>query len=125
MKEGDVSIVKASPIDPNRPFAFGIGALLLGLLLAVLIPTPTLFQKAIFTVVIGLGGAGFATAISGFLEVSSKWVTAGGSLGVFVFICLFVWNTTNQIPSNDVDFSEKTHEISRSLEGNKIRGLEQ
>lgn len=99
-------------IDPNRPFAFGIIAVIIGLALAVFIPDPSPFQKAVFTVVIGLGGAGFATAISGFLEVNSKWVTAGGSLGVFVFICIFIWQTTNPSSGTGVPASDANNDFT-------------
>jgi hypothetical protein len=81
-------------IDPNRPFAFGIVALLLGVGLSIIFPDPSMFQRGVFTVVLALGGAGFTTAISGFLEVKSKMVTGGGCLGVFIFICFFMWQTT-------------------------------
>ena len=109
-------------IDPNQPFAFGIGALLLGLLLAVFIPEPTTFQRGVFTVVLGLGGAGFATAISGFLEVKSKWVTGGGSLGVFVFICIFMWQTSGTQLQKDLGSSTQqgtTTEVQSPRGGRK------
>jgi hypothetical protein len=41
----------------------------------------------------GLGAAGIASAFTGFVEIESRWVRAGGPLGVFVFVCFYVWYT--------------------------------
>jgi len=40
-----------------------------------------------------MGGAAFSSAFTGFIQVNAKWVKAGGPMGVFVFICLFIWKS--------------------------------
>jgi hypothetical protein len=71
-------------------FLFGVFAVLLGLIIALVNPDPKPFPRVVTTVLIGLGGAGIASGITGFLEVQSKWVRAGGPLGVLVFLCVFI-----------------------------------
>ena len=61
------------------------------LVISLVQPDPLPFPKVMITVFIGLGGAAIASGITGFLEVESRWVKAGGPLGVLVFLCVFIW----------------------------------
>lgn len=81
------------PPTPANIFNIGLVGIVLGLVLALIFPTPSGFQVNVFTVVLSLSGACMASAITGFLEIDSKWVKAGGPLGVLVFLCFFISKT--------------------------------
>ena len=75
-------------------FVIGVAALAAVLILIVWIPAPTAAQWWIFRFVASLGGAGFTTALSGFLELRARWhvllLVASGGFAVF---CLtYLWN---------------------------------
>jgi hypothetical protein len=44
--------------------------------LAFIYDDPKPFQKAVFAVFIGLGGASFTTGMTGLLEIRTKWLRA-------------------------------------------------
>ena len=71
-----------SQVEPLYVFLFGIFAVLLGLTIALVNQNPPPFPRVIITVFISLGGAAIASGITGFLEVESRWVKAGGPLGI-------------------------------------------
>lgn len=73
-------------MHPQAALMVGAAALLISLVLAFIYDDPKPFQKAVFAVFIGLGGASFTTGMTGLLEIRTKWLTAGGPLAVFVFI---------------------------------------
>jgi hypothetical protein len=84
----------ANPNLKTAGFIIGVAALTSVLTLVVFIPTPTPPQWWVFRFVASLGGAGFTTALCGFLELRAKWhvlaVVAGGGFAVF---CLtYLWN---------------------------------
>jgi len=81
------------PATPDNIFNIGLFGLVLGLVLALVFPVPSSFQAAVFTIIIGLSGAFLTSGVAGFLEIDSKWVKAGGPLGVMVFLCFFVYQT--------------------------------
>lgn len=83
-----------SQVEPIYVFLFGIFAIIAGLVISLIMQDPRPFPKTITTVFISLGGACLASGIAGFLEVESKWVRAGGPLGVLVFLCFFISQQT-------------------------------
>ena len=83
-------LARPSPtIDPRVIFAFGVAAIVVATVMAVVIPRPEPHQVRIFAVMTGLGGAGFMNVLTGGLEIEIKWVKAGGPPAVFVFIVWF------------------------------------
>jgi hypothetical protein len=82
--------INTSPIEPLYTFVLGVFFLLSGLTAAVLLPSAPPLAQQMLTVLVALGAASFASGITGFLEVQSKWVRAGGPLGVLVFVCFFI-----------------------------------
>jgi hypothetical protein len=75
-------------------FVTGVAALATVVILIVQIPAPTAPQWWVFRFVASLGGAGFTTALCGFLELKTRWhvlaLVAGGGFAVF---CLtYLWN---------------------------------
>lgn len=68
----------------------GIVFLVTLLVIAVVITTPTDFQVFVFRTVLAIAAGAFATVMSGFLHVESKWkqlsVRAGAGLAVFLVI---------------------------------------
>ncbi|NAY93014.1 hypothetical protein GTQ34_13905 [Muricauda sp. JGD-17] len=67
-----------------------VGTLFLVVLLVIALTgdgCPTEFQSRIFTPILALAGAGFASALPGFIEIRYRnWITATGSLAVFCVI---------------------------------------
>ena len=78
------------PATPDNIFNIGLFGIVLALILALVFPEPSQYQTSIFTVCMGLSGACVASGITGFLEIESRWIKAGGPLGVMVFLCLFI-----------------------------------
>jgi hypothetical protein len=77
-------------------FVFGVSVILL--LVGVSIYAPTVIHDyfSIYKVILGVACAGIAAMIPGFFNIRYKtWVRAGGALGVFTFIVLFVSPVTN------------------------------
>jgi hypothetical protein len=78
------------------PAAFIIGVVFLSVILAlvVFIPTPTPAQFQVFKIIIALGGAAFAMAITGFLAIhlpvgGGGYIVGGGALAVFLILFFF------------------------------------
>lgn len=76
------------------PFATGTCFVLLVLAIAVFADDPSARQFAIYRIVIALGGAGFAVALTGHLQVYFKilkngYVKAAAAFGVFVILYFF------------------------------------
>lgn len=65
---------RASLSDKIRKigFLFGIGGLIVTLIFALLIPSPSPFQYFVFRVIIALGAAGFASSFTGFWKLKIK-----------------------------------------------------
>ena len=87
------TISRAAPLRTGSgPYAFffGLGGVVVGLLIALCKPEPTPFQLAVFTAMISLAGAGIVSGIAGTLEVKTKWLKAGGPLAAFVFLFYFI-----------------------------------
>lgn len=72
--------------------SFGGVFILLMLVVAIFVPSPTSFQIFIFRVVLALAAAGVAAIIPGFLHIESHFrrnaLRAGGAIAVFVLIYL-------------------------------------
>lgn len=77
-----------------------ITILVLGLILlatvyitAFKVPSPTIFQKNVFCVVLGLAAAATGAILPGFIRIESKtgeyWVRAGGAFALLVFVLIF------------------------------------
>jgi hypothetical protein len=81
-------------VDPIWVFIFGLFSVILGLCIALIFGTPNSFQLSVIAVFIALGSAAICTAFTGFLEIQSTWIKAGGALGVFVFVCFFILRAT-------------------------------
>lgn len=92
--EATLAQASGQALNPRAALIVGAAALLISLVLAFIYDDPKPFQKAVFAVFIGLGGASFTTGMAGLLEIRTKWLTAGGPLAVFIFI---VWVVT-QVP---------------------------
>lgn len=100
--------------DPKIPSwfpaaAFGVGVffVLVVLLLVTLVSNPSPPTYKIYRIVISMGCAGFATALTGFIAIKMKFgagilLMAGGSLAVFVIV--YFWDPASNIvqtPSTD------------------------
>jgi hypothetical protein len=73
--------------------AYIFGAVMIGvvLVIALVLPEPTRFQRAVIWAILAMALAGVASVIPGFIEVNlRKWVVAGGALAVFVVVYFFV-----------------------------------
>lgn len=69
---------------------FGAAFLVALLVLAVVFPTPTAFQYAVFRIVLSVAAAGFVSMTPGFLNVQiGNWLRAGGALAVFAVVYFF------------------------------------
>jgi hypothetical protein len=90
VSQKDASKNLVAQVQPGYVFLFGVIALLAGVTISLVNPNPPPFPLIVTTVLIGLGGAAIASGITGFLEVESRWVRAGGPLGVLVFLCFFI-----------------------------------
>lgn len=76
----------------RTPYVFGCITLAMALVIALLIPKPSHFQLGVFAVLLGLSVAGITSGITGTIQVSTKWVKAGGPLGAFVFtVMVIIW----------------------------------
>ncbi len=73
----------------------GVSLLLIVILFTVLLPNPNRYQWLVFGMLAALGGACIATVLSGFLEVESKQIKAGGALAVFAVV---FWVFYSEIP---------------------------
>ena len=83
-------------------FGCGVSFLLINIVLAVFIPTPTASQSGIFRTVLALSAAGFAAFIPGFLEVEVKpYIRAGGAIAVFVIVYFFYPAYISSEPSGE------------------------
>lgn len=77
------------------PCIFGVIFLILILILAVAIPEPTEFQYQVFRIALALAGSGFATTLTGTLEVTVPILKNGwikGTTGFAVLIILFFFS---------------------------------
>lgn len=71
-------------------FTFGVVFVVVLIVLAIGFPDPTPFQYEVFKVVLALAAAGVAAMIPGFIEIEvSKWLRAGGALGVFAVVYFY------------------------------------
>ncbi len=75
-------------------FGFGVAFVVALLCLAVVFPTPTVFQYNVFRIVLSLAAAGVAAMIPGFIElklstIAGLLIRAGGALAVFVIVFFF------------------------------------
>jgi hypothetical protein len=67
-------------------FAFGVLAIVTALAIAIEIPRPEPYQQKMFAVFAALGAASVCSGFTGMLEIETRWLKAGGSLGVFVLV---------------------------------------
>lgn len=75
----------------------GVVAIALVLVLALIFPEPSKFQRAVFWTVLALGVGGVASVMSGFIELKlGKWLLAGGGLAVFVLVYFWAPVDPNQ-----------------------------
>src|ERR1700746_351160 len=81
-------------LDWQKTAAFILGGVFVIVLLivALAVPTPTEFQLFVFRVILALAAGGVAALIPGFFHIESKTalysVRAGGALGVFLLVYL-------------------------------------
>ena len=67
--------------------AFGTSFVVVLLIIAIFIPSPTTFQIFVFRVVLSLAAGGVGAIIPGFINVQFKnWLRAGGALALFVLV---------------------------------------
>lgn len=66
----------------------GVGFMLIGLVVAMAFPNPTVFQIFVFRVFVALSGGAFAAYIPGMLDVDLKWVRGSGAIAVFLILYL-------------------------------------
>jgi hypothetical protein len=86
----------------ERKWAFicAVGFIIVLLILALIVKTPTPFQYLVFRIVLALAAAGFAGLLDGFLTITfDKWLRAGGALAVFVIV--FFYNPAQLVKSTE------------------------
>jgi hypothetical protein len=77
--------------DKLLSFIFGVGFMIVMLVIAFVKPDPSQFQYSVFRTVLALAGAGIGAVIPGFLQVSVKsWIRAGGAIAIFILV--YFWN---------------------------------
>lgn len=84
--------VKAPKDKNNGIIPLWIGGILLAIPIIALffIPEPSIYQFFAFRVCFGLGGAGIASHIPGWLNVNiNNWIKAGGAIAIFVLLWFF------------------------------------
>jgi hypothetical protein len=70
--------------------AFGIGFIVVMLVIAIKFPNPTPYQYTTFRIVLAIACAGFASVIPGVLNVNvGAWLRAGGALAVFAIVYFY------------------------------------
>jgi hypothetical protein len=71
-------------------FFFGVGFLLMLMVITLFYPNPTTFQYTFWRIILALAGGGFTAFVPGFLTVEiSTWIRAGGALATFAVIYFF------------------------------------
>lgn len=97
---------------PAAAFAVGVFFVLVVLVLTTLVPNPPRTTYVIYRIVMSMGCAGFATALTGFIAIKMKFgagilLMAGGSLAVFVIV--YFWDpASNIVQPPPQDGGEKT-----------------
>ena len=84
--------VKAPKDKNNAIVPLWIGGVFLAIPIIALffIPEPSIYQFFAFRVCFGLGGAGIASHIPGWLNINiNNWVKAGGAIAIFVLLWFF------------------------------------
>ena len=66
----------------------GVVFMLIGLVVAMAFPNPTVFQIFVFRVFVALSGGAFAAYIPGMLDIDLKWVRGSGAIAVFLILYL-------------------------------------
>ena len=100
-------------------FAFGIVFVVVLLLIAVFIPSPTEFQLFVFRVVLALSAAAIAALVPGFLHIQShvfrNTIRASGAVAVFVIVYLInPPRIINVVPSRVIS-EDKSESFKRAL----------
>jgi hypothetical protein len=67
-------------------FLYGLGGIVLSLIIVFALPQPTPLQVTILAVVTGLSAASIARAIGGIIELKIGWLSVGGPAAVFVLV---------------------------------------
>lgn len=85
---------------PTAAFVVGVVFVILVLVLATAVPNPTPQTYTLYRIVMAIGCAGFATALTGFIAIRLRFGTAvalmaGGSLAVFVIV--YFWDPASGI----------------------------
>jgi len=76
--------------EKKLAYIFGVVFVVVLLVIAVFIPSPSAFQYTVFRIVLALAAAGVAAMIPGFLQVQvSTWLRAGGALAIFVIVYFY------------------------------------
>lgn len=70
-------------------FLWGVGFLLLLVIMALFIKEPSLWQYTLFRIILALSAAGFTNYIEGMLNVKWKFIRAAGPLAVFIIVYFF------------------------------------
>jgi|SRR5215831_7850171 len=104
------------PQERMAVFVFGVFFVIVMLVIAMWVPSPTPTQYETFKVVLALAVAGVAAFIPGFLQVTvPKVVRAGGALAVFAVIYM---NTPAQVVATPARHSKITwHAHGQVLDG--------
>lgn len=85
---------------PAAAFGVGVFFVLVVLLLTTLVPNQLRTTYVIYRIVMSMGCAGFATALTGFIAIKMKFgagilLMAGGSLAVFVIV--YFWDPASNV----------------------------
>jgi hypothetical protein len=87
----DGNTIAAPGLNPYVTFGSGAGILAAGAAIAILFPTPSPFQLAVFSVLVASGATlAFSVGVVGRMVIRTRWITAGGPIAVFIVVCFFV-----------------------------------
>lgn len=70
-------------------FLWGVGGVVLLVIIALFVKEPTLWQYTLFRIVLALSAAGFTNYLEGMLNIKWKFIRATGPVAVFVIVYFF------------------------------------
>ena len=90
-RKGEISMNKSQKWEKIMACIFGFLFISIMLMVAILLPNPTVFQIFIFRVVLSLAASGIGALIPGFLNVEMKkehlfFIRAGGAIALFLIV---------------------------------------
>jgi len=92
------SVEPASTSKGRATLLVGVILLVIVVCFTVFLPNPNRYQWLVFGMLAALGGACIATVLSGFLEVESKQIKAGGALAVFTVVFFVFYSEIPERP---------------------------